>query len=92
MASNVIATLHNDDADRCVKIIKQPDGTFGFKEFRRETRRRGRLDARQRANPRGTYATEAQALAAARADLAWLRDQQTGRHESATTSLLIASR
>ena len=36
MSSGVIATLHDDDASQCVKIIKRPDGNFGFQEFRRD--------------------------------------------------------
>jgi len=67
----VIATLHNDDADRAVKIIKRSDGTFGFNEFRRDAEDAGRWTL-VRENPRGTYATQEQAIAAARAG--WLRD------------------
>ena len=36
MTAGVTTTLHNEDADRCVKIIKRSDGTFGFSEFRRD--------------------------------------------------------
>ena len=68
-ASNVVTTLHNRDADRCVKIIRQPDGTFGFQEFRREPEDAGRSTLVSE-GARGAHATEAQALAAARADLA----------------------
>jgi hypothetical protein len=71
MTSSVIATLHNDNADRAVKIMKGSDGTFGFNEFRRDAEDAGRWTL-VRENPRGTYATQEQAVAAARAG--WLRD------------------
>ena len=73
MASGVVTSLHNDAVDRCVDIVKRPDGTFGFKEFRRDPEDSGRWTL-VRDNPRG-YATEEQAIAAARAAVAWLRDQ-----------------
>jgi hypothetical protein len=71
MASGVIATLHNEDADRAVKIIKRSDGTFGCNEFRRDPEDAGGWTL-VRENASGTYATQAQAVAAARAG--WLRD------------------
>ena len=71
MASGVIATLHNDDANRAVKIIKRSDGTFGFNEFRRDPEDAGGWTL-VRENPRGTYATQEQAVAAARSG--WLRN------------------
>jgi hypothetical protein len=71
MASGVIATLHNDDANRCVKIIKGSDGTFGFNEFRRDPEDAGGWTL-VRENPRDAYATQEQAAAVARAG--WLRN------------------
>jgi hypothetical protein len=73
MASNIVATVHSDDAHRCVKVIKQPDGTFGFQEFRREPEDAGgwMLVAE---NSGATLATERQALAAARSSIAWLSE------------------
>jgi hypothetical protein len=71
MASGVIATLHNKDADRAVKIIKRSDGTFGCNEFRRDPEDAGGWTL-VRENASGTYATQEQAVAAARAG--WLRD------------------
>jgi hypothetical protein len=73
MASGVVTSLHNDEADRCVDIVKQPDGSFAFKEFRRDAEDSGRWTL-IRFNPRATYATEEQAIAAARASVAWLHD------------------
>ena len=75
MASGVIATLHNRDADRCVKVIRQTDGAFGFHEYRRDPEDAGGWTL-IRQNPRGTFATEAQALAAAKDDVAWLHDER----------------
>jgi hypothetical protein len=74
MYSNVIATLHNEAGDRAVKIMKLPDGTFGFNEFRRDPEDAGGWTL-TRANPRGTFASEVQALAAAEDDIAWLRER-----------------
>lgn len=73
MSSNVTMTLHADDASRCVKIVKQSDGAFGFDEYRRDPEDAGGwtlISSHQRAN----HATEDQALAAARAKIGWLRD------------------
>jgi len=78
MASDVIATLHNKDADRAVKIIKRSDGTFGFNEFRRDPEDAGGWTL-VRENPQGIYATQEQATAAARAG--WLRDTASSAKE-----------
>ncbi len=67
----VVATLHNKTADRAVKIVKRSDGTFGCNEFRRDPEDAGSWTL-VRENASGTYATEDQAVAAARAG--WLRD------------------
>jgi hypothetical protein len=75
MASGVITSLHNDEVDRCVDIVKQGDGTFVFKEFRRDPEDSGGWTLVSY-NPAAVYATEAQALAAARASIAWLRDRR----------------
>lgn len=78
MAYNVVTTVHNRDADRCVKIIRQPDGTFGFQEFRREPEDAGRWTLVSE-GARGVHATQVQAVAAAEDDVAWLRDQRTAK-------------
>ena len=74
MIGGVIATLHNDDAHRCVKIIRQPDGTFGFSEFRRDPEDAGGWTL-VKDNSCGTYASQAQALAAAEDEVAWLQER-----------------
>jgi hypothetical protein len=76
MASNVVATLHSSDAHRCVKIIREPDGKFGFQEYRRDPEDSGGWTL-VRQNPRGTFASQAQAAAAAEDDVAWLHDQRS---------------
>jgi hypothetical protein len=68
--SDVIATLHNDDGHRAVKIIRQPDGTFGFNEFRRDPEDAGGWTLVGESSG-ASLATERQALAAARASIAW---------------------
>lgn len=73
MTSAVTTTLHNDGADRCVKVIRRSDGNFGFREFRRDPEDAGGWtlvgDSRQ-----ASYAAEKQATAAARSEVGWLRD------------------
>ena len=74
MASGVVATLHSDDAHRCVKIIKQPDGRFGFQEFRREPEDAGGWTL-VNDSPTANLASKEQALEAACAGVAWLRER-----------------
>ena len=81
MASGVVTSLHNDEVDRCVDIFARADGTFGFREFRRDPEDSGGWTLVSY-NPRDIYATEQQALAAARAAVAWLRDQQIPAKEA----------
>ncbi len=71
MTSRVTATLHNKSADRAVKIVQRPDGTFGCNEFRKDPEDAGGWTL-VKENASGTYATQAQAVAAARDG--WLRE------------------
>jgi hypothetical protein len=75
MATGVIATLHNDAADRCVKIVKGSDGAFGFKEFRKDPEDAGGWTVVSDAP--AAYPTEAQAVAGARASIPWLQAMPT---------------
>ena len=75
MSSGVIATLHNDDAHRCVKIMKRPDGSFGFREFRRDPEDAGSWTLVN--DPQGSYPSQAHAVAAAKDGVPWLRDALT---------------
>jgi hypothetical protein len=77
MTTRVIRSLHNAEVDRCVDILRHDDGTFGFKEFRRDPEDRGGWTLVSY-NPRRIYPTEEEAIAVARATVAWLRDEQIG--------------
>ena len=81
MASGVVTSLHNDEVDRCVDIFVRADGTFGFKEFRRDPEDSGGWTLVSY-NPQGVYATEQQALAAAQLGVAWLRDRRISTKET----------
>lgn len=74
MTTRAIKSLHNAEIDRCVDIIKHEDGTFGFKEFRRDPEDRGGWTLVSY-NPQRIYSTEEEAVAAARAAVVWLRDE-----------------
>jgi hypothetical protein len=73
MAKGVVRSLHNDEVDRCVDIIRRPDGTFSFKVFRRDPEDSGGWTLVGE-SPEAAYASEEQAVAAAYAAVAWLRD------------------
>lgn len=74
MAKGVVTSLHNDDMNRCVDIIRRPDGAFGFSEFRRDAEDGGSWTLlNDHAHLR--FANEAEATAAARLAVAWLHDQ-----------------
>ena len=73
MSCNVIRTLHSEDGHRCVKIVKASEGAFGFQEFRRDPEDAGGWTLVSD-TARATHPTEAQATAAARAAVGWLRD------------------
>jgi hypothetical protein len=81
MAKGVVTSLHNDEVDRCVDIVRRPDGTFGFQEFRKDPEDSGGWTLVSY-NPQGAYATVEEAIGAARAVVAWLRDRQTPAGET----------
>jgi hypothetical protein len=71
----VVKSLENDAADRCVDIFERFDGTFGFEECRRDHEDEVTwfpLDKYARL----TFASEADALAEAKASVAWLASDQ----------------
>lgn len=74
MTTRVIRSLHNDKVDRCVDVVEHEDGTFGFKEFRRDPEDQGGWTL-VGYNPQRFYSTEEEAIAAAKAAVAWLRDE-----------------
>jgi hypothetical protein len=71
MYDDVVATLHDDGGYRGVKIIKQPDGRFGLREFRRDPEDAGRWTLV--GDYPGICGSEAQARAAASTNFPWLR-------------------
>jgi hypothetical protein len=78
MATRVIRSLHNAEVDRCVDIVKHEDGTFGFKEFRRDPEDRGGWTL-VAYNSQRTFSTENEAIAAARTAVVWLQDEQVAK-------------
>jgi hypothetical protein len=74
VTKRVIRSLHNEEVDRCVDILSNEDGTFGFKEFRRDPEDQGGWTLVSY-NPCRVYSTEAAAMVAAKAAVAWLRDE-----------------
>jgi hypothetical protein len=67
----VLASHQTTGADRCVDVFSRPDGTFGFEEFRRDPEDLGAWTPVAYYSTR-EYATEGDALDAARAAVAWL--------------------
>lgn len=70
MASTVVATVHSEDAQRAVKIMRRPDGTFAYREFRRDPEDAGRWTMVR--DEGRAFASEPQAFSAARAEFSWL--------------------
>jgi len=69
----VLASVENDEHDRCVDMFHRPDGTFGFEEFRRDVEDAGAW------TPLGyhsgaAYTSSPAACAAAEAAVPWLAD------------------
>ena len=67
----VLASPSTSSVDRCVDIFGRPDGTFGFEEFRRDPEDMGHWTPVAYFSIR-EFATEAEAVAAARAAVPWL--------------------
>jgi hypothetical protein len=69
----VRASLENAERNRCVDLFRRPDGSFGFEEFRRDPEDAGAWTPVQ-FHARLRFATQDEALAAARRAVAWLAD------------------
>jgi hypothetical protein len=69
----VLASPSTTSVDRCVDIFLRPDGTFGFEEFRRDPEDRGAWTPVAYFSGQ-EYASEREALVAARARVPWLGD------------------
>jgi hypothetical protein len=76
-AWTVLASPSTPAVDRCVDIFVRPEGTFGFEEFRRDPEDMGRWTPVAYFSVR-EFATEAEAVAAARAAVPWLPDVLDG--------------
>jgi len=75
----VLVSLEDADGFRCVDIFQRGDGSFGFKEFRRDPEDSGRWtlvgDYAQH-----SCATREHAIDAAAALIGWLAEQLKARH------------
>jgi hypothetical protein len=70
--NKVLRSINDQGGDRCVDIFRRPDGTVGFEEFRRDAEdARGWFPIGGHADQALT--SEADALAAARTAVAWLK-------------------
>jgi hypothetical protein len=67
----VLASHQTDEGNRCVDIFSRPNGTFGFEEFRRDPEDLGEWTPLSYFSGR-EYATEDEAVAAARRAVVWL--------------------
>ncbi|HEY4069916.1 MAG TPA: hypothetical protein VGM74_23605 [Burkholderiaceae bacterium] len=86
----VVQSVNNEFADRCVDIIQRPDGSFGFKEFRRDAEDLGAWSLTGD-DERGIYLSADAALAAALERVAWLRDALAHAAQLALRDSLRAS-
>lgn len=74
MPNQVRASLQNRAADRCVDLFVREDGSYGFEEYRRDAEdQKGWFSLHRHSQQ--VFATEEQALAAARAAVAWMVDE-----------------
>jgi hypothetical protein len=68
---SVLASPSTPTVDRCVDIFVRPNGTFGFEEFRRDPEDMGAWTP-VAYHSAMEYATESDAVAAARHAVPWL--------------------
>ena len=76
----VLASLEDADGFRCVDIFQRADGTFAFKEFRRDPEDAGRWTLVGDYSQQG-HASKDEALRAAASVLTWLAETMRGRLE-----------
>jgi hypothetical protein len=77
MKPRVVASYNNDSGEHCVDIFVREDGTYGFEEYRRDAEDlRGWFSLHRHAHR--VFATEAAALAEARALVAWFGPAPAG--------------
>jgi hypothetical protein len=74
----MITSLEDEDGLRCVDVFRRDDGSFGFKEFRRDPEDQGRWTLMaDYSNQR--FSSESEALQAAGKAVAWLREVHPAR-------------
>lgn len=71
MPSVVVSSIENPEGSRCVDIFVRPDGTYGFEEWRSDPEDCG-IWHPLGLYSHGVYGTKEDAIAAARAAVAWL--------------------
>jgi hypothetical protein len=69
----VLASIETGDGHRCVDLFRRPDTTFGYEEFRRDPEDQGVWTPVRFASA-FSYATLADARAAATKAVAWMRE------------------
>ncbi len=67
----VLDSLHNERVDKCVDIILKPDGSFVYKEFRKDVEDQGRWQVN--GPEMGPFPTQEAATLAALEAVPWLR-------------------
>jgi hypothetical protein len=71
MSTRVVASFDNPAGDHCVDIFVREDSTFGFEEYRRDVEDlSGWFSLHRYAHQ--IFATEQEAMAQARATVAWM--------------------
>jgi hypothetical protein len=76
MSNKVLASLENPYGDYCVEVFVRVDGTFGFEEYRRDPEDGGGKYSLHRYS-RLVFNSEEDALAQAKACVAWLKANGT---------------
>jgi hypothetical protein len=69
--NKVLTSIEDDTGARCVDIFIRPDGSHGYREYRRDPED-GRGWAAIGDEPAGSFATKEEAIDAALKSVAWL--------------------
>ena len=69
--NRVLTSFDNDEGDHCVDVFVRDDGSYGFEEYRRDPEDLGGWFPLNRYASQ-VFATEADAIAQARASIAWM--------------------
>jgi hypothetical protein len=79
---SVVSSLEDFGGFRCVDVLRHPDGTFFFKEYRRDPEDGGRWTLIGDYSSR-RYASEEEALTGAAASLGWFAEVMRARRAAA---------